>query len=257
MQVKRIVGFATMAALVIAAACTASGATAVKTSPAKTAIQAAAKRNRYAIVTFYKKNDTASTKMLADAKRLQAKHASRAAFVSVDVGNAIHKQLISQYGVDRSPVPLTLVIAPNGAVTAGYPNAINKTDLSDAFVSEGTADVLKVLQSGKLALVCLQNSKTKFNKESMAAAEGLKADKTLPGLVEIVQIDPSDSRESKFLQKCKADADSTNAQVVMIIPPGTVLGTFDGDTTKDKLMAGLQSGMKACGTGCGPSGCGP
>jgi len=79
----------------------------------------------------------------------------------------------------------------------------------------------------------------------------------LSGVVEIVKIDPSDSRESKFLQQCKANAGSANAQVVMIIPPGRVLGTFDGNTTKDKLMASLQSAMASCGSGCGPSGCGP
>jgi hypothetical protein len=224
---------------------------------AEAAIGAAAKQNRYVFLTFYKRNDAASTKMLAEAKKLQAKYSSRANFVSADVGNAVHQEIISRYGADRSPIPLTLVIAPNGAVTAGYPNEIKKTDISDAFVSSGMADVLKVLQSSKLALVCLQNGKTKFNKESMTAAEGLKADKTLPGLVEIVKIDPSDSRESKFLQQCKANAGSANAQVVMIIPPGRILGTFDGNTTKDKLMAGLQSAMKSCGSSCGPSGCGP
>ena len=258
MRMNRMACFAVTAAVVIAAACTAPVAkAAAKTSPAETAIKAAGRQNRYAIVTFYKRNDAASTKMLAQAKKLQAKYSRRASFASADVGNTVHKALISRYGVDRAPIPLTLVIAPNGAVTAGYPNEIKKTDLSDAFVSSGLADVLKVLQSRKLALVCLQNGKTKFNKESMTAAEGLKADKTLPGLVEIVKIDPSDSRESKFLQQCKVNAGSTNAQVVMIIPPGRVLGTFDGNTTKDKLMAGLQSAMSSCGSGCGPSGCGP
>ena len=239
MQLKRIVGFAMTSALIIGAACTVSGATVAKTSPAETAIQAAAKRNCYAIVTFYKKNDAASMKMLADAKNLQAKHSTRAAFVVADVGNAVHKQLMSRYGVDRSPVPLTLVIAPNGAVTAGFPNAITKTDISDAFVSDGTAHVLKVLQSGKLALVCLQNGKTKYNKQCTAAAQGLKADTNLTGSMEIVRIDPADSRESKFLQQCKANTKSANAQVVMIIPPGRILGTFDGNTTKAKLLAGL------------------
>lgn len=257
MQVNRI-RFVLAALAVIGVACTAPAAfAATKTSPAETSIKAAAKQKRYAIVTFYKKNDAASTKMLAEAKKLQAKYSSRANFVSVDVDNTVHKNLISRYGIDRAPIPLTLVIAPNGAITAGYPNEIKKTDLSDAFVSSGMAEVLRVLQSRKLALVCLQNGKTKFNKESMAAAEGLKADPTLRGVVEIVKIDPTDSRESKFLQQCKADTSSANAQVVMIIPPGRILGAFEGNTTKDKLMASLRSAMRSCGSGCGPSGCGP
>lgn len=104
MRMNRIVGLAATAAIIIGVACSAPVAkAAAKTSPAETAIQAAARQRRYAIVTFYKKNDSASTKMLAEAKKLQAKYSSRANFVSVDVGNSIHQGIISRYGADRSP----------------------------------------------------------------------------------------------------------------------------------------------------------
>ncbi|OFX13378.1 MAG: hypothetical protein A2Z18_01900 [Armatimonadetes bacterium RBG_16_58_9] len=231
--------------------------TASKTSPAETAIRAAAKQNRYAIVTFYKKSDAASTKMLAEVKKLQAKYSSRANFVKVDVDNKVHQNVLSQYGADRSPIPLTLVIAPNGAITAGYPNEIKKTDLSDAFVSTGMAEVLKVLQSGKLAAVCVQNSKTKHNKESLDAAEGLKSDQRFTGAVEIVRIDPSDKGESKFIQQCKADANSDDAQLVVIAPPGRIVGRFDGATSKDAVVASLMKSLGGGGGGgsCGPGGC--
>ena len=136
MQLNRIIRLAITMSLIGIVACVASTANAApKTSPAETAIQAAAKQDRYAIVTFYKQKNAASTKMLADAKKLQSKYSNRTNFVRVDVDNKTHQNVVSQYGVNRSPVPLTLVIAPNGAVTAGYPTEIKKTDISDAFVS--------------------------------------------------------------------------------------------------------------------------
>jgi len=228
MQVNRIIGFA-VTAVITAVACAAPGAmAATKTSPAEAAIQAAAKQGRYAIVTFYKQNDTASTKMLEEAKKLQATYSSRANFVIADVGNAVHKELIAKCGADRAPMPLTLVIAPNGAVTAGYPNAINKTDISDAFVSNGMANVLKTLQDGKLAAICVQSSKTTLNKESLAAAEGLKYGAQFRDAMEIVKIDPSDNSEAKLVQSLKIKADAENAQLVIIAPPGRIIGTFDG-----------------------------
>ena len=259
MRMNRIVGLAAMAAVIIGTACSAPGAkAATKTSPAETAIRAAARQNRYAIVTFYKKNDDASTKMLAAARKLQGKYSNRANFVSVDVNNTVHKSVISQYGADRSPIPLTLVIAPNGATTAGYPTEIRTTDLSSAFVSSGMADVLKVLQSGKLAAVCLQNSRTKNNKESLAAAEGLNNQAQFRGAVEVVKVDPSDGSEAKFIQICKADAGSDSAQIVIIAPPGRIVGKFDGTATTDSMMAALTKAFSSggCGAGsCGPSGC--
>lgn len=253
MRAKMIVRLAVAAALVTGAACAASAAaTAPKTSPAETGLRAAAKQKRYVFLTFYKRNDAASTKMLDEAKKLQAKHSDRANLVIADVGNAVHQGLVSRYGADRSPIPLTLVIAPNGAVTAGFPNAINKPDLSDAFVSTGMADVLKVLQDAKLAAVCLQNSKTKLNKESLAAAEGLKHGAQFRDVLDIVKVDPSDSAEAKLVQACRVDANTENAQLVVIAPPGRVVGTFDGTATAESIAAALTKALS--GGTCGPGG---
>lgn len=259
MQMNRIVGLAVTVAVVIGAACAAPTAlAATKTSPVETSLRVAAKQNRYVFLTFYKKNDAASTKMLEEARKLQAKHSSRASLVIADAGNAVHKELISRYGADRAPMPLTLVIAPNGAVTAGYPNAINKTDLSDAFVSNGMAGVMKVLQDGKLALVSIQSSKTKLNNESLAAAEGLKNGAQFRDVVEIIKIDLSDSAEAKLIQSCKVDADSENAKLVFIAPPGRIVGTFDGTATTESIAAAITKAMAGgtCGSG-GGGGCCP
>src|ERR1035437_9177724 len=103
--------------------------------------------------------------------------------------------------------------------------------MSGVFVSDGMASVLKVLQSGKLAAVCIQNSKTKHNKESLAAAQGLNNQAQFRGAVEIVKIDPSDRSEAKLIQTCKVDASSDSAQIVIIAPPGKVMGKFDGTAT--------------------------
>ncbi len=228
-------------------------------TPAEKAVRAAAGKNRYAFVTFYKKGDAASNKMLATVKAIQGKLASRADFVTVAVGDTANQPLVKRLAVDRAPIPVALVVAPNGATTGAYqnPKEITSTAVAEAFVSDGQAAVLKAVQSGKLALVCLENGRTKYNKESVAAAEGMKADKALTGVVQLVKIDPSDKAESSFLKMCKVNTASANSQVLMIIPPGRVLGTFDGNTTKAKLMASLQSAMASCGSGCGPSGCGP
>jgi len=262
MRMNRIVGLALTMAAVTALACAASGAmAATKTSPAEAAIQAAAKQNRYAIVTFYRQNDAASASMRAAAKKLQAKYAGSADFVIADVDNKVHQSVISKYGVDRSPIPTTLVIAPNGAVTAEYAKAINKTDISDAFVSNGVADVLKVLQDGKLAAVCIQSSKTKFNKESLAVAEELKSGGQFRGALEIVRVDSSDTSEAYLVQYCKVDPGTENAQLVVIAPPWRIVGAFDGTSSLQLVTAiliqALSGGTCGAGGGCAPGACGP
>ncbi len=258
MQTKRTARLTAIAAVVVGVACTMLGVTAEAKAPsADTAIRAAAKQNRYAFVTFFKSNDSASKAMLTDIKSIQGKYASRANFISVNVGDKANRQVVSRYGADRSPIPLTLVIAPNGAITGGFPREIDKSKLSSVFVSKGTAAVLKVMQNRKLAAICLQNSKTKHNKECLSTARGIKSDSRLGGAVEIVKIDPSDRSESKLLKQLGI-SNSANAQLVVMASPGRILGKFDGTASKASVMASLMKSMNGggcSGGSCGPGGC--
>lgn len=258
MQISKRARFAAIAAVVVGGACMMFGATAeARTSSAADAIRAAAKANRYVFVTFYKSNDSASKGMLADVRSIQGKLANRAAFVSVDAGDKANREVVSRYGADRSPIPLTIVVAPNGAITAGYPREIKKTSFSDVFVSDGTAAVLKVMQNRKIAAVCLESSRTKYNKQCSSTARGVKSDTRLGGAVEIVTIDPADRSESKLLKQWGVSGSSDNAQLVVIAPPGRVVGKFDGAVPKGAVMTSLMKSLGgACGGGsCGPGGC--
>lgn len=256
MRMNRIAYVSAMAAVIGAAVLLFSAA--AEASNAEAAIRAAAKQNRYVFVTFYKNNDSASKEMLANVNSIRGKYANRAEFVSVNVSDKANRAIVSQYGADRSPNPLTLVVAPNGAITAGFPRQINMSRVPDAFVSDGTAAVLKVMQDRKIAAVCVQSAKTRYNKQCSAAALGVKSDSRLGGAVQVVTIDPSDRSESKLLKQWGVNTGSANAQLVVVAPPGRVLGKFDGAASKATVMAGV---MKSLGGGgcsggsCGPGGC--
>ena len=233
-------------------------AAAAKQPSAEAAIKSAAAKHRYLVVTFYKKSDAASDSALKSVGSAKGKLSTRADFTIADVQNQANQALVKRYGIDKATIPLTLVIAPNGAVTGGMNGTVDAAKITNAFASDGMASVLKVLQGGKLALLCVQNGKTKFNSESMKAATDFKADSRLPGAVEIVKIDPSNRGEAKFLGMCKVEPSASTAQIVMIVPPGRILGRFDGQTTKDAMYASLQTALKS--SGCAPgagAGCCP
>jgi len=147
-------------------------------------------------------------------------------------------------------------VAPNGAVTAGFPTELKpEVKLAKTFVSTGLANVLKTLQSGKMAVVCLQNGRTTLNKQTQALAKEIAADPRLAGQAASLTMDPADRAEVDFYTQCKVPKGARKAQLLLLVPPGTVVGVFDGDTAKDAVMAKIQS---ACSGGsCGPSGCAP
>jgi len=251
--------FGNITAVVMFIACLLIAAqTVYAASPADTALRTAAKHQRYAFVTFYRPNDATSMKMLAAVKSIEGKLADRADFVSVDMSNQANWTVISRYGANRSPMPLTIVVAPNGAVTAGYPTAINvDADFSGVFVSPGQAAVLKVMQESRIAVVCLQNEKTKYNSECTANANALRKDQRVGSVVTLVTIDPADPAEAKFMQQAKIDTNSPNARIVVFAAPGKVIGTFDGNTPPATISASLQRSLGGgCSGGqCGPGGC--
>ena len=52
-------------------------------------------------------------------------------------------------------MPLVLAVAPNGAITGGFPLKLTEQDVAGAFVSPGTAGCLKAMQARKLVLLCV------------------------------------------------------------------------------------------------------
>jgi hypothetical protein len=252
MRISRVLTITILAA-VCASAVYAAGA-----PQAESVIRTAARQGRYVFITFYQKSDPASTKMLADVKKLGGKLSKKAVFTTANVGDSAHKGLMKRYGIDTSPVPITIVLAPNGAATAEFPREITVTDFSSVFVSRGQADVLKALQDQKMAVICLQNSKTKHNAQSYAAAKGLEKNIQFEGLVRVIKIDPSSRAESGFLKSLKLSTSPKEAQIAVVASVGKVLGKFSGAVTTGMVVDGLNEALGGGSSNCGPSGgCAP
>jgi hypothetical protein len=74
-----------------------------------------------------------------------------------------------------------------------------------------------------------------------------------------VAIDPADPAEASFLRDLQVDPRANTSVTVLLAPPGSVVGKFDGAVTKEQLVAKLQTAQSnpCAGGKCGPGGCGP
>ena len=233
--------------------------TAPKVSIEEASISAAAKENRYVFITFHQKGDEASKKMLTAMEAAKGKLSSRASFVSIDVDDPACQEIVSRYGADRSPTPLTLVVAPNGAVTRGFPRKFNESQLLTAFVTPGTATCLKALQSRKLVLLAIQSRSPYVPISLQKGVSDFAADPRYAGATQIVVLDPADPAEAPFFKDLKVDAGTGSPTTVLLAPPGSVVAKFTGIVTKEQIVAKLASAQSGyCPGGkCGPGGCGP
>ena len=220
------------------------------------AIAKAAEGGRYAFVLFYRPGESGGEQMRSTFDQAKPALQAKAVFLTVDVGQGAETALMGKYRVDTAPLPLTLALAPNGAVAKAFTKPVDGDALRTAFVSQTTARVLKALQDGKLVALCVQGENTRHNDESMAAARELVADERVGGQAEVMRLDPGDRDEAPLLEQCNLSPTLEEASIVLLVPPGTLVAAVSGATTKAKLLSALQQGLSACGSGCGPSGCG-
>ena len=178
----------------------------------------------------------------------------RAQAVSVCITDAAESDMVRKYELARAPMPLVLAIAPNGAIMGGFPEKFTEQDLLNAFGSPAMERSMKALQDGKLVLLCAQNDSTSANADALKGVQAFRDDPRFTAATEIVMVDPSDSAEASFMRDLQIDSGITEAVTAFLVPPGSMVAEFQGATTKEQLIAALQS----CGPGgCGPGGCGP
>jgi hypothetical protein len=223
-------------------------------SATEQAIAQAAKGGKYAFVLFYRPDDPAGRQMKATFGRVEPRLRARAVFCSVDAFSADEAPLIQRYRVSQAPLPLTLVMAPNGAVVRTFTKAVDEQTLRTAFVSAKTAETVKSLQDRKLVALCLQGPRTKHNAESRQAAGQFVANPQLAGQAVLITADPR--QEPDLLKRCGIASAPRESTVVLLLPPWQLVAKVAGTTTKDDLLAKLQAALASCGSGCGPSGCG-
>jgi hypothetical protein len=223
------------------------------------AIQHAAAADKYLFVFFWKEKSQQTDAMWNAFQPAMNKVADRAEAVAINVSDPADKAMVAKFGLDRSPLPLVLALAPNGAITKGFPLKFDEKQLSQAFVSPGTAQCLKALQSRKLVLLCVQSRSPQVRQVSLQqGVADFAADAQFAGATEIVAVDPGDPAEASFLQDLQVPR-TAGQTTVFLAPPGSVVAKFDGPVTKAQLVAKLQEAQSnpCAGGKCGPGGCGP
>jgi hypothetical protein len=260
-----VIGLALVAALALAAAARPVWADSPKEaaaagSPGSAALRTAAENHKYLFIYFWR-DDTQQVRAMRDVfQGALAKMTKRADSVEIQVGDPAEKEIVARYGVGRSPMPLVLAIAPNGAVTKGLLMKFDENQLRQAFVSSCTAACMKALQDRKLVLLCVEPAGPRVKQVSLQqGVQDFTAGEEYQKSTAVVVLDAGDMAEAAFLKDLKVDPKTTDKVTVLLAPPAKVVGTFAGEVTKDQLVAKLKAAQSSCCPGgkCGPGGCCP
>ena len=232
--------------------------TTVKAGGGMAAMEKAAEAKKYLFALVRKEEDGQTAAMRSVLQEAMKEVADRAKSVEVSVSAASERAIVDKFDLDRAPMPLVLAIAPNGAVTGGFPTKVEKQELLEAFASPCTEKCMKQLQENRLVFLCVQNGTTESKDAAMEGVRQFKADARFAQATEIVMLDPTDTAEADFLKDLQIDPKTEVAVTVFLAPPGMPVAMYEGATSKDEIVATLQKASSACGPGgCGPGGCPP
>lgn len=222
------------------------------------AMQQAASANKHLFVFVHEGNGGSTMTLRKDFEAALGRLADQAQWTAVDRTEPGEKAFVDKYGLASAPMPLVLAVAPNGAITGGFPATQGTEErFREALASPSLQQCLKALQDRRLVMVCLQNARTQANEEAMKGVNDFKANSQFASITEIVKVDPSDAKETKLLAQLKADPQAKTATTAFLAPPGVLVAKVEGPTTKDALVASLQKAMAACASGAGSSCCPP
>jgi hypothetical protein len=217
----------------------------------------AAQANKYLFILFYKEEDAALQGVRQTLKAALAKRGGQATSAVVRTTDPAEKAVVDQFGVSRSPMPLVLSVAPNGAITGGFPLKLTEQDVDGAFVSPGLASCLKGAQARKLVLLCVQPAGG-----SAALPAGVReftADPQYGPATEVVTVRADDAAEAGLLKALQLSPQTAVPVTALLVPPGRRLAVFEGAFSKEQVIEQLRAAQNSCCPGgkCGPGGCCP
>src|SRR5262245_16766455 len=113
---RRFLTLPALALLVIAGNPAARAERNLPISPGQQVLTTAAAEQKYTFFVFYRDNGPATQTMAQTVKRGIDARSDRAIVAYIQVTNPAEKALVDRFDVSRAPMPLTVAVAPTGAM---------------------------------------------------------------------------------------------------------------------------------------------
>lgn len=193
---------------------------------------------------FWKQNDANTQQFAETIRKGTARRPEQANWTSIDVNDSANKAVVAQYGVSRAPMPLALCVANNGAITSVFTRRPTDEALDRAIVTPAMVDVTKALQDKKIVVVHVKPTKDSplpYGALEFTEEPDFKA-RTM--VFDVVANDPA---ERRFLTDMEFNTASIrDSSVVIMAPPGVLVGKFAASVTMNEITTKLHAAGKCC-----------
>jgi hypothetical protein len=199
---------------------------------------------KFTFILFSKDSSASTQRVAAELASALEQTSQRAEWKSVSITDPANRDMVERYQVGRAPMPLVLCVAPNGAVTGAMVGKVNKKAVEAALVTPTMTRCMKSLQAGKIVVVHVQSDATL---PLPSGATEFLADPAFQQRAATESFLVNDPAEARFLSDMELDpATVSGSSVVVLAPPGTLVGKFPATATAAEIAAKLHAAGKCC-----------
>ncbi len=211
---------------------------------AERTLSTAASEHKFTFVMFWRENNAGTKEFAGKVRSAIEARAEKATWTTVNIADPSERAIVQRFNVSRAPMPMALVVAPNGAITGVFSQKFDEKKVEAAFVTPCMMQCMKSLQEGKLVLVSLQSGQPRA---LPGGAQQFQADEMFRKRTVAVALNVEDPAEERFLRDMQLDAAGLKTtSVALLAPPGVLVGRFPSNVTKEELAAKLHAAGKCC-----------
>jgi len=209
-----------------------------------TATPAVSPAPKFTFILFWKENNATTQGMTEALQRAVAQRSQRAEWISVNVNDGAQRPLVDRYHVERAPMPMVLCVAPNGAITGGITRQLSDAAIDKALVTPAMTEATKALQDKRIAVIHVKRDP---RMALPAGAAGFVADPSFKDRTTVVNVGLGDAAEARFITEMEFKPEElTDSMVVVLAPPGVLVGKYQASVTADQIAADLHAAGKCC-----------
>ncbi len=176
--------------------------------------------------------------------------------LELDRGDPAAAATVRRYRLGSVPVPMILVIAPNGVAAGGArPEATTAARLAAMIPGPGKAAYLKALEERKAPLLVFTRASMPERAGAVQAARAAVG--ALKGAAVAIEVDLDAAPEAAFVKELRVDAKTTVPWVAVYNAKGRPTATYTGVPKVEDLATAATKEVEApcCPGGqCGPEG---
>lgn len=212
-------------------------------SAAQQAIAQAAAQGRFSFIVFYRDDNDLTRAMAQVVNEAVAKRPDFAVATFVQITNPAELAMVKQFDVGRAPMPMTMVTAPNGAITGVFAQQVADQQLAETFVTPAMSHCMKSMQEGKVVFLCVQTTPQVLVPQGVAE---FLADPQFKDRANVVPVQLADPAEGQLLTELELSTAPNQPNTVFFAPPGVLVGKFGLASTKAEIAAALHKAGKCC-----------